>query len=253
MATEFPVPGTPPSAPRPAGSSFWQRASPLLSIASLLAVGALWDRYDAAIADLTTSQRQLAEDVASQRNSPFIDVSKSPFLGSPDALATFIEYPTTSVRSASGTPGRRCRRLTRTSFRPARFGTCSRTSQSTSCTPTPSARMRPAAVRRRRTSSGSCTTCSSVRRALTRARSSNSARRRRTSAWGRSARASTAAARRPRFTRRSRNQRPRRAGHARLLPGDADSETNQVRVSRAISGAQPYEVFEQALRTLVGK
>ena len=35
--------------------------------------------------------------------------------------------------------------------------------------------------------------------------------------------------------------------------GMRDCATYQVRISRAISGAQPDQVFEQALRTLVGK
>ena len=254
MATEFPAPGTPPSAPRPAGSSFWQRASPLLSIASLLAVGALWYRYDAAIADLTTSQHQLAQDVASQHTSPLIDVSEAPFLGSPDALATFIEYSDYECPF--------CIRHTRQTMPQIDADFIQTGKVRYVFKDFPIDQLHPDAIRAHE--AGRCAAAQDKFWKLHYLLFSSPGTHTRPLLEQRASEAglSMTAFRACLDSGRSTAEIHRTVEEASNLGaqgtpafflGMRDRATYQVRVSRAISGAQPYEVFEQALRTLVGK
>jgi protein-disulfide isomerase len=68
------------------------KTSNLIAILSLVAVAVLWYRVERDIGALKVSQRQLAADVASGGRTPIIDVSASPFLGSKDARVTLVEF-----------------------------------------------------------------------------------------------------------------------------------------------------------------
>jgi protein-disulfide isomerase len=58
----------------------------------LAAVILLWYRVDRDIEALKISQRQMIEDIGALGKKPVIDVSKAPFLGPAEALVTLVEY-----------------------------------------------------------------------------------------------------------------------------------------------------------------
>jgi protein-disulfide isomerase len=66
-----------------------------LLVVPVLCLGALWlvySRLSGDIAELRESQRQLTSEIAALRRTPMIDISNAPVRGSEDAVVTLIEY-----------------------------------------------------------------------------------------------------------------------------------------------------------------
>jgi protein-disulfide isomerase len=63
-----------------------------LAVVGVLAVGVVYRHLTDEVALLRESQRMMAAEVASMRRTPMVDVSGAPFKGAPDAIVTLIEY-----------------------------------------------------------------------------------------------------------------------------------------------------------------
>jgi protein-disulfide isomerase len=77
-----------PVSAKPASSNLiW-----LIPVACLVVTAALWFQTRRDVASLTESQRLLAAEVAAMRRTPIIDVAGAPARGSADAVVTLIEF-----------------------------------------------------------------------------------------------------------------------------------------------------------------
>jgi protein-disulfide isomerase len=90
-ATES-APKTAPRPTLPAAPDMWQRISivlPLIAVAISLAV---WYRTRSDLEVIRDSQRALFSEIASVRRSAVIDLSGAPMAGSPSAVVTLVEF-----------------------------------------------------------------------------------------------------------------------------------------------------------------
>jgi len=78
---------------RPVTSNFWLLTSTLILPLLALAISvAVWYRTNSEIATLRQSQRALIAEVASLRRNAIIDLAGGPVVGSQDAIVTLIEF-----------------------------------------------------------------------------------------------------------------------------------------------------------------
>lgn len=220
----------------------------------LVAIVLIWFRVDRDIEALKISQRQLAQDVAALRKNPIIDVSTSPFLGSDEALVTLIEYSdyecpfcirhteqTMPQINANFIDTRRIRyvfkdfpidQLHPDAIRAHEAGRCAAAQDkfwnlhrllfSAPGTHTPDAlEQRAAEAGLNMTTFRACLSVGQVKNAI----------------QATVAEAANLGAN----------------GTPAFFIGVRDPATNQVRIARAISGAQPYSVFEQALNAALAQ
>lgn len=92
-----PPPPTPPDSPRAPSANDGGRAGRYLNLVivpalCLAALVLMYTRLSREIDDLRESQRQLGNEIASMRRTPLIDISDAPVRGDEDAVVTLIEY-----------------------------------------------------------------------------------------------------------------------------------------------------------------
>jgi protein-disulfide isomerase len=85
--------GGAPPARRPGGAAVTLAGAALgVAVGTVIALAVMYRSQGAEIAALRESQRQLTSEIASMRRTPIIDVSGAPFRGPDSAIVTLIEY-----------------------------------------------------------------------------------------------------------------------------------------------------------------